>query len=86
LNEAPVKGSDLDDTGFHTAEDLNKSTSTAVEIPTETNDANVVKPSGSVLHFHLCFFFVLVTFCFSVLDVAFVTFIGKSMIWMVVVK
>ncbi|WJX20898.1 Protein TIFY 4B-like isoform X1, variant 2 [Trifolium repens] len=46
LNEAPAKGSDPDDTGFHTAEDLNKSTSTAAEIPTETNDANVVKPSG----------------------------------------
>jgi hypothetical protein len=78
LNEAPEKGSDPDDTGFHTAEDLNKSTSTAAEIHTETNDVNVVKPSGSV-HFLSCF-------CFSVLDVAFVTFLGKSMIWMVEVK
>ncbi|PNX56541.1 hypothetical protein L195_g050468 [Trifolium pratense] len=46
LNEAPAKGADPDDTGFHAVEDLKKSTSTAAEKATETNDANVVKPSG----------------------------------------
>ncbi|XP_045821328.1 protein TIFY 4A-like isoform X2 [Trifolium pratense] len=47
LNEAPAKGADPDDTGFHAVEDLKKSTtSTAAEKATETNDANVVKLSG----------------------------------------
>lgn len=65
LNESPAKGTDPEDTGFRAAEDLQKSTSSAAEEPTDTNDANVVSPAGSVLHFLSCFlnaFCVLVTF------------------------
>ncbi|XP_004496679.1 protein TIFY 4B-like isoform X1 [Cicer arietinum] len=46
LNESPAKGTDPEDIGFRAAEDLQKSTSSAAEEPTDTNDANVVSPAG----------------------------------------
>jgi hypothetical protein len=50
--QPPPKALDPEDTAL----DLQKSTSPVSERPTETNDANVVNPPGSVLHFSFMFF------------------------------
>ena len=66
--QPPPKALDPEDTAL----ELQKSTSPVSERPPETNDANVVNPPGSVLHFSLMLFFFVYFVYFFVLATSFV--------------